>query len=105
MDFQIVKIFLNKFFNLDEQEIILKEFYNLEIINLNLLKSLESLNLSKGEGYNLPFVKKIIMSSEPKLLNRNYQHILRPYSKEVETKKIKLLQTARYMVLPFDIYR
>jgi len=94
MDFKIVKIFLNNFFNLDEQEIILKEFYNLEIINLNLLKSL---NLSKEEGYNLPFVKKIIMTSEPKLLNTNYQHILRQYSKEVETKKIEIW-------LPFDIY-
>jgi len=94
MDFKIVKIFLNNFFNLDEQEIILKEFYNLEIINLNLLKSL---NLSKEKGYNLPFVKKIIMTSEPKLLNTNYQHILRQYSKEVETKKIEIW-------LPFDIY-
>ena len=94
MDFQFVKIFLNNFFNLDEQEIILKEFYNLEIINLNLL---QSLNLSKGEGYNLPCVKKIIMTSDPKLFNTNYQHILRPYSKEIKLKKIEIW-------LPFDIY-
>ena len=43
------------------------------------------------------------MTSEPKLLNTNYQHILRPYSKEVETKKIKLLQTARNMVIFIDV--